>query len=374
MSDSIRTMALDAFGKRNEREPTRQEVDSTLAMLGEGLDHDAGERAWIARPHEVHSSAAVAALLVTDRRLAGVKLTGGTFHLTGAHAGQEVPGWARFSIPYAAIASLDRMLPLVGTEHRVRLADGGVVRVPRAGAWSKLRRFIAGVLSIPPESRTPARPAPLDEPSPWARVVTHLETLRARGDIDGGTVADFVARIERHRRAVRYGIAGLDGGFATALPADDLACVLANTVGAPIRVTTEPPCIELPLARQGDDVGVAIANAVGLASLAVFGFGVLVRSAPMPRGLRVVVRDPRGAAGYALFTDRGLPLSAVRPDMALALVRAIVRAEADLLVRRAAHGWGMSAAELMRVRPEDVLERYRITSPELRAQDLPGPP
>ena len=346
--------------------------------MGVGLDHDAGEQAWIARPHEVHSHSVVAALLVTDRRIAGVKQTPGVMHLSGPDAGFEVPGWKGFSFSYDMVESLEVMLPLVGTEHRLRLSDGSVVRIPRCGAWSNLRSFVKGLLELPVEQRR-ARREPLEsEPASedaWSSVVSHVEALRARGELEAATARDLLARVAFHRRARRSGQGGDEQRWTTALSADDLADVLVSLLGRPIRESGDPRVLELALATPNDAADLALGNALGLASLALTGVGGIFVPSVTARWVRVVSESTPTGCRYALFCEgRELPLHVRRPEVVAALHRVIRRAEADLLVRRCALGGSIRATDLWAVRVSDVLARYRRTVPALRLDELPGPP
>lgn len=378
VTEPLRELVNAAFGKRREAAPSRASVDATAAIVGVGLDHEAGERAWIARPHEVQSHSVVGALLVTDRRIAGVKRMPGDIHLTGSDSGFAVPGWKGFSLTHDSVESLEVMLPLVGTEHRVRLRDGRVVRIPRCGAWSSLRAFIKGLLKLPIEQRR-ALDAPLERerPSsdPWAAVVAHVEALRERGELDAATAQDLIARVRLHSRARRHGQGGDAQRWTTALSSHDLADVLMSVLGPPIRASRDPRVLELALATPNDAAALALGNALGMASLMLTGVGGMIVPGVTSRWVRVEVESTPTACRYALFCeDRDVPLHVRRPEVVAALHRVIRRAEADLLVRRCALGASIRATELWAVSPSDVLAGYRRTAPALRLEDLPGPP
>lgn len=286
-------------------------------------------------------------------------------------------------IPYGAIQSVEVYKGMVNAAIKLSV-QGARVEVdtlaPRETAQA-MGAFLHNLLALPPEYRRAAPPAPpgADDPTgalaslaaqPWPdpRVSLLFELIHAahaKGEIPREAAGDLVVRTRLLQRALGAGHGRHGQASVSPLSVVDLDFLLWQSLGQPFRQQVVPggKVLEFDLRTGGNTAGMIASNVVGLAMLAVVGFGWVGGGGS--RSQQVFARIAEAPVGsYFTLTDAsGRGLADPEPKLYGTLSSAFADAAADTVLRRALFGWN---------HPPHALHALPVTAVEQRLGALIG--
>lgn len=262
-------------------------------------------------------------------------------------------------VPYGAMQSVEVFKGMVNTSLRIA-AGGGRMElgtVATRESAQAMGAFLHNLLALPPEYRraAPAEGPGADDPTgamaslraqPWPdpRVSTLFELIHAahaKGEVPLEAAGDLVVRTRLLQRALGSGHGRYNGASVSPLSVVDLDFLLWQSLGQPFRQQVVPggKVLEFDLRTGGGAAGMIASNVVGLAMLAVVGFGWVGGGGS--RSQQVFARIYEAPVGsYFTLTDAsGRSLAEPEPKIYGALSSAFADAAADTLLRRALFGW-----------------------------------
>jgi hypothetical protein len=275
-------------------------------------------------------------------------------------------GSPALQVPYGLIQSVEVFKGLVS--HSLKLLVAGhrveVSTVVNLEAAQAMGAFLHNITQLPPELRraAPAAPPGADDPTaalaslralawPDPRVSILFELVHAahaRGDVPLEAARDLVVRTRLLQQALRQGHGRHSGSSVSPLSVWDMEFLLWQCLGQPMRQhsVSGGRVLEFDLRTGGGSGRMIASSVVGLAMLAVVGFGWVGGGGS--RSQQVVARIAEAPCGsyFTLTEPSGRSLAEPEPKIYGALSAAFADAAAETLLRRALFGWNLSPSEL----------------------------
>ncbi len=329
--------------------PPLDVVMCALSSAGMGLDHSVGEEMLAFSDHSAPVNGKPVRLrqyfAVTDRRLVAADLA----------------VEARWAVPYRDMQHVeagDREVAVYAYGQRHVLAT------PVAGA---LGAMLVQLIQMAPQHREPP-PRPLSQTSAsdptgawtaasWmdgretrlALLLQYIYGAQKRQAMYGSVGADLVARITLAYRNDRGGRGMANGCWMSPLSASDLSDGFAALYGHPVAVTETGATHAAP--EVGIRPGASVSHAAGVLSAVVVGVGWQDRRPYVAPRFKLQVGDSGSYASFALLDEHGHALSATSPALLMAIHKALLNIERDVVLRRTVLGWELPFGELLSVDP-----------------------
>lgn len=320
---------------------------------GVGPDYMSGERPLVLMNDSIKREVFLGGAL-TDRRLIG-KLGDG-----------NMVSLRQWNVPFAQVSWAEHQKKLLTSKLVLTQYDQTQVDFPFANYAEELTQFFYDMLHIAPDQRHLGE-QPLVQPSPadpvgvdyatqtlwssdprYARLLQLIGTAVTRGWYDTGVGISLTTRVAlAARNSVLRGMR--DGWWLSPLAPTDLVWALNTLLGDAYNHTASDVSwvYDYHLGGRGKEVGKAAAStAVGLAAMAVIGFGWYSLPKKVVENVRFTIKEIPPATGFiamAIERNRVVPLAQAHYRTLNVLSTALTELELRFLLGRCAFGFDPNA-------------------------------